>query len=72
MKAFLPDGQVIEGPVPKLCIGYVTERLEIEPDDIDYLRVLAARNPDEFQAVMWQLANRFRTRRFPYPEGKGK
>lgn len=52
---------------PANCIGYIAERIELEPGDIDAIINLALSRPHEFKRTMWQLKHRFESER--YAEG---
>ena len=54
-----------EMSVMSACVGIVVTKIEIGPKDIHFMRVLADRNPREFQAVMGQLQCRFESERRP-------
>ena len=63
MKAYLIDGQVIEGPCQSLCIGIVAKKIEIEPRDVQAMIDMLERNPEQLGAHLRQLKNRFVTER---------
>jgi len=59
MKAFLPDGQILEGSILGLCIGYAAEKIEIDANDIKQLIHILDNDPNKLKILLGQLRYRF-------------
>lgn len=59
MKAFLPNGSILEGNISGLCIGYSTEKIEINANDVKQLIHMLDNDPRYLKILLYQLQHRF-------------
>lgn len=66
MRILLADGKIVERSFLGAVTGYVASAIQIGPQDVRSMRIMARDTPGDFQTAMHQLEHRFTTERVGY------